>query len=448
MKHKSPVVLLTVVLLSVAVEALGQGVVSAPSPGSPPSPGLFGGIQPDANAKKRADVKVSLVHGYDEDVPQVLIPTLDPSSLQSGGFSTSFMSDFSFASRSNRVDVGVNAGTVVRYYAEAHDTRLLGHNAGVGVSWRLPKRTTLLANQSAAYTPTYLFGLFPAPGNIEPGDPGITAPDFALSEFQSYTHSTTVTMKHEVTRRASLTGTGEYHYIDRLRERAVWQDVSDYALRGGYDQNVTRNTGFNAQVRYRSGQYGYTAVGTMTEAGIDVGMRHTHVLSATRSTSYRFNVGMSGADLPESATGVSGFQRRYFFVGDLSFDTQFGRTWQARAFARRGLEYISDLPEPVFSDGVSVGADGLLSRRVDLSLTAAYASGESLLSPNSLQFDTYTGDVTVRFALTRSLAVFATYLYYYYEFRGRAELLIGMPSGLERNGGRVGITLWVPAFRK
>ena len=90
----------------------------------------------------------------------------------------------------------------------------------------------------------------------------------------------------------------------------------------------------------------------------------------------------------------------------------------------------------------------MLSRRVDLSLTAAYASGESLLSPDSLQFDTYTGDVTIRFALTRSLAIFAEYLYYYYQFRGRAELLIGMPSGLERNGGRVGLTLWVPALRK
>jgi len=441
-RRQSSVVLLTVALLSAAAEALAQGI--AP----PPPQGLFGGIRPDARPTKRADITLSLIQGYDEDVPQALLPTLDPSSLQSGGFSTILATDFSFASRSSRVDVGVNAGSVVRYYAEADETRILGHNAGVGVSMRLPARTTLFANQSAAFTPTYVSGLFPTLSNIEPGDPGITAPDLALSEFESYTHSTTVTMAHHVTPRATLTGIGEYHYIDRLREHALWQDVSDYALRGGYNHNVTQNTGFSTQVRYRSGYYGYAAVGTTTEVGIDVGMDHSRALSATRRTSYRFNVGVSGADLPESVTGVSGFQRQYFFTGDFSFNTRLSRTWEARAYVRRGLEYISDLPEPVFSDGVSAGADGLLSRRVDMSLTAAYASGESLLNPDSLQFDTYTGDVRIRFALTHSLAIFAEYLYYYYQFRGRAELLIGMPSGLERNGARVGLTLWVPALRK
>jgi hypothetical protein len=251
-----------------------------------------------------------------------------------------------------------------------------------------------------------------------------------------------------VTSRATLTGTGEYHYIDRLREHALWQDVSDYALRGRYDHNVTQNTALNAQLRYRSGFFGYVATGLTTEVGIDIGMNHSRAISATRYTSYRFNVGVSGADVPESATGVSGFQRQYFFTGDFSFNTQLSRTWEARAYVRRGLEYISDLPEPVFSDGVSVEAEGLLSRRVDVSLIAAYSTGQSLLDPNSLQFDTYTGDVRIRFALTRSLAIFAKYLYYYYEFRGRAQLLIGMPPGLERNGARVGLTLWVPALRK
>jgi len=441
-RRQSSVVLLAVVLLSAAAEALAQGIVP------PPPQGLFGGIRPDARPTKRADITLSLVQGYDQDVPQVLLPTLDPSSLQNGGFSTILETEFSFASRSSRVDVGVNAGSVVRYYAESDDTRILGHNAGVGVSMRLPSRTTLFANQSAAFTPTYVSGLFPTLSDIEPGDPGITAPDLALSEFESYTHSTTVTMAHHVTARATLTGTGEYHYIDRLREHALWQDVSDYALRGRYDHNVKQNTALNAQVRYRSGYFGYVAIGTTTEAGVDVGMNHSRAISATRYISYGFKVGVSGADLPESMTGVSGFQRQYFFTGDFNFNTKLSRTWEAKAYVRRGVEYISDLPEPVFSDGMSVEAEGLLSRRLDVSLIAAYSTGQSLLNPDSLQFDTYTGDVRFRFALTRSLAIFAEYLYYYYQFRGRAELLIGMPSGLERNGARVGLTLWVPALRK
>jgi len=159
-RRQSSVVLLAVVLLSAAAEALAQGIVP------PPPQGLFGGIRPDARPTKRADITLSLVQGYDQDVPQVLLPTLDPSSLQNGGFSTILETEFSFASRSSRVDVGVNAGSVVRYYAESDDTRILGHNAGVGVSMRLPSRTTLFANQSAAFTPTYVSGLFPTLSDI------------------------------------------------------------------------------------------------------------------------------------------------------------------------------------------------------------------------------------------------------------------------------------------
>ena len=81
-RRQSSVVLLTVALLSAAAEALAQGIVP------PPPQGLFGGIRPDARPTKRADVTLSLVQGYDEDVPQALLPTLDPSSLQSGGFRT------------------------------------------------------------------------------------------------------------------------------------------------------------------------------------------------------------------------------------------------------------------------------------------------------------------------------------------------------------------------
>ena len=123
-------------------------------------------------------------------------------------------------------------------------------------------------------------------------------------------------------------------------------------------------------------------------------------------------------------------------------------SWRRSCRGRGTSRYLADLPVPVFADGVGAAVDGLISRRVDVSASAGYSNGESALSRDSLRFDTYTGNLRVRYALSRTFAMYGEYLYYYYDFRGSAQLLAGIPPGLERNGVRAGLTLWVPALRR
>ena len=93
--------------------------------------------------------------------------------------------------------------------------------------------------------------------------------------------------------------------------------------------------------------------------------------------------------------------------------------------------------------------DGSLTRRTDFRASATYASGESALNRRQgLIFDTYTGNVRLRYALTRSLALYTEYLYYFYDFTGNLQLAPGIPAGLERHGLRAGVTLWMPLLRK
>jgi hypothetical protein len=66
---------------------------------------------------------------------------------------------------------------------------------------------------------------------------------------------------------------------------------------------------------------------------------------------------------------------------------------------------------------------------------------------NSLHFDTYRGSVRVQFALAKSMAIHAEYLYYLYDFLGSVQLPIGASPRLERNGVRVGLRLLIPALR-
>ena len=62
-------------------------------------------------------------------------------------------------------------------------------------------------------------------------------------------------------------------------------------------------------------------------------------------------------------------------------------------------------------------------------------------------FDTYTVSAKVRQELARQLALDVEYLYYFYDF-GLVQLPLGVPSAMERNGVRVGLTVFLTPFRR
>ena len=413
-----------------------------------PPQGIFGGIRPDVRPTKRLDFGLSLVEAYDDDVPQTVQQTIDPSGLQTGGFSTLLNANASYSWRRQRTEIGANVASSVRHYSELEEVRSMGHSAGLGVSTEMPGAVKLFFNQAASYSPTYFYGLLPTDTNLIVGDAHTTSPDFTVSDLESYLYQTTASLQKTFSPRRNLTVGGDYSYTDRLNESDLWRDIASYGVRGMYSERVGRNTALTGELRYRSGEFGYGGDGTTTEVATSIGVDYSHRLSASRRVSLRGNVGVSATDLPEGTTHVVGFQRQYRTIGETTLIYQFGRSWQMRTDVRRGVEYLADLPEPVFSNGLGAGVDGLLSQRVDFSASAGYSSGASILTQNTLEYDTYAGNAKVRYALNRSLALYVQYLYYYYVFRGNTQLLAGIPSGLERNGARAGLTLWLPVLRK
>jgi hypothetical protein len=433
----------------VVILLLAPAAVFAQTPAAPRGPqGLFGGVKPDAGANTRLDFGVSVVQGYDQDIPTALVGTVDPNSLQSGGYTTMLNATANYAWRRNRTEVAANGASAIRHDSELGATRNGGHGAGLGVNTRVGGRTSLYLNQSASYSPTYLYSLFPTGGALVPGDAPPVSTDFNVSSFESYFYETKLSMKHELTPRRRVELGGDYTYTDRLQESDGWSDVDGYGVNAGYTQQVARNTGVSAKVRYHSGTFGYFADGTSTEIGGDFSIDYQRPLSASRRLSLSLGVGVSGTDIPQQVTTEVGFDRQYRGTLDATVGYQFGRSWQARANVRRGVEYNPDLPTPVYAQGAGASVDGLLSRRTDLSASVGYSTGESIFNREGLIFDTYAARLKLRFALSRNLAAYGEYLYYYYDFRGGLQLLPGIPSGLERNGARAGLTLWVPALRR
>src|SRR5262249_32169878 len=117
------------------------------------------------------------------------------------------------------------------------------------------------------------------------------------------------------------------------------------------------------------------------------------------------------------------------------------RTWNARAAYRRGSEYIESLARPVFTDALTVATEGSLSRRTDLSLSAAYSAGDPGLTGVEAPFTTSTGNARYRVTLNSTWAMYTEYFYYYYDFKPSLSLPQGVRPQLTRNSVRVGLTL-------
>ena len=108
--------------------------------------------------------------------------------------------------------------------------------------------------------------------------------------------------------------------------------------------------------------------------------------------------------------------------------------------------YLAALSEPVVTDGGRLRVSGVMSRRVDVAIQARYGVGTSVASSGSGRLRTASGDARVRFALTRSLAVFGEYVYYFYDSGGQRGLGPDLPAEHGQHSVRLGVMLFAQPF--
>ena len=423
---------------------------------------LFGGGNFDPKARQKLDLTLSSTEAYNSDMAEEQRTNLGAGGLEPSGYSTMLAGAADYAWRGRRVRVGATGTATLRYLRPIGDIlsyphKSVSHTAGVGFSARILRRTTVLVNQTATYSPSYLYNLFPRLEETTPGDAPAAAPDYAISGAESQSYGTTVTLTHDFSRRSSAAATTEYQSTNALGGTAGGRELSVYGIRGRVSHRLARHTIATAEYVNRLGVARYNSAattpgtlrGTSAERGVQIGMDYRPQLSATRHVALGARFGASSMMLPESAAGTVLEDRPYSRLsGQVTMDYGFGRTWQTRALYRRGVEYVAGLSEPVSADSFTASVDGLFARRLDFLASVGYSNGESVLNRNSSIFDTYTGDVRLRYALTESFAASIEYLYYFYDSRGSNPLVPGIPPSLERKSVLAGLTLRVPALRR
>jgi hypothetical protein len=449
-----------------AAPALPQSAVATP----PPSGGLFGTTPSHGHGGDRLNVMVDLNEALDSDLPLDVTSHVAPADPQFGGLSSTLTASAEYVRYRRSVQLIAHASTFVRYSGQLNEIAAVSQDLGLEAAFRLPKQSSLHIVQTAAYTPSYLYQLFPTAALPGPAESIPATPDYRINATPSYSSATKMALTLGSERETHVTTTAEYSRTDFLHQTAALPDLTTFAGGVTVARPVSRNSVLFAGYQYRTGTVEFS--GQTKEHRVTIGVEYVRPLSATRRAVFRFDLAPATLEGPlydlnavGTTTGSSAAQgsapalatapassvveeRVYHLEGEAGVDYAFRRNWQVRGNYRRGVEYLAGLIEPVFADTLRLELTGLITRRVDVSASAGYSTGASGIYHNTQNMNTSADRIRIRYALKRSFAFYSDYLYYYYDLRGQARIAPALPSVFKQQGIRIGFMLFVEPLRR
>ena len=430
---------------------LGMPVPASAQLGQRSFQGLFSGTGHDPDVRHSLEFGATVTEAYDDDAPGEFVG--NPTDFLVSGYSTVVDVNGRYKWRNNRFEFAANGTSVLRYYNAFDNFRSSTHVGAVGFSAKLSGSSEVFANQSIAYSPSHLYSLFPVDPLIDPGDAPPAGEDFRVVDSVSTTYNTDLRFAQKLSPRNELAFSANANYTDFQDDQptpgqVAYDDLRSYVLRGDFTRSFNRRLAMVAGYFYRQGDYANSTGEETSEHGVEGGLDYKRPISSTRSAFFGFRLAASTLD--GQVLTPTGFQAntQSLFSGSVNAGYQFGRSWGMNANFRRGVDFVPGFAQPVVSDGLSVGLSGTFTDRMELTTSFGYSNGDSALLEERFPFDTYTGQAMVRYGLTKTIAATFEYIYYYYRFGDNTPLPVGVPQGLERNGIRAGLSVWVPAFRK
>ena len=177
---------------------------------------------------------------------------------------------------------------------------------------------------------------------------------------------------------------------------------------------------------------GVTAPATYRGHNIDAGVDYARTLDFSPTTTFSFQ---TGSVLVDSGN-------RYYFriTGNVDSDKRLFRSWNLAVNYRRGVNFVDGFTGPTFSDSVTGGVGGPLTRRLSFNASVAYARGSIGFGQTGNNFASYRGTARIQRALPAGLAGYVEYFYYHNSFGTSVILVQGVVPRLDRQGVRAGVT--------
>jgi hypothetical protein len=413
----------------------------APAPQQPASPfrALFGPGPTDADRPQSLDIMASALGGYDgNEYSEGTTPSFDPS-LQIGGGFAAVQAQMAYAQHGRHLSFDLSGGGAYRHYSGRSDLNGATPWVSAALGGSLGPRTKFNLSQGVAYSPYYGFGVFPGlTATLSPGELVVGSADYALYRRSSYLFTTGAGLDRTVSQRSSVSVTYMLRYVNF---QGGGQSLKDQSIRAMFFHSTGQNLGFHAGYGYHRGDYGLLSLAGQLIQGhdIDVGIDYNRALDRTKRTTFGLGTG--------STITVTGIQNYYNVLASAFLNRRLGRTWDVRVDYRRGLQFVEGFERPFFTDAVMLRTGGYAGRRLEVNGSAGYTSGGLGFGVFAQGFGTLTATGGVQVGLVQQVALFANYFYYHYLFDQGTVLPLGVPQGLDRNGIRVGVTMWVPLLR-
>lgn len=416
---------------TVAQPMPGQQTPGQPAP-QRPFTGLFRGAP--AIPQDTVSLMVSGYGGYDNDRAQAEGSGEALDRAGNGPYSGVDLDLAYTPVQRGRVSFNARGTTSLRYYTRIEDFSAATQTASGGTSIQLSPRVVLQARGGVAYTPYFDYTALPGMEDPVPGTevpPRI--PDNTLTTRRVLTYDGGVDLTHAPSDRTSFS----FRYAARSTELLdEGQNSYDHLGSVGFSRRLNRRTAMRVAYVFRNGQ---NQVGTADRSvrvnDVEFGIDRDWARSPTRRTTFAFSVGPSV---------VEQFgQRFYRGFGGMSLTHPFGRSWNLRANYRRGVQFIDGTARPFFSDSGTVTLSGLVTRRLDLSMSVGAVLGDLGLEGGATPYDTYSASTRFRYGISRTWALYGESLYNYSTYSDNT----GQP-GLDRLSLRFGITLYVPLLEE
>ena len=392
---------------------------------------LFGGIQ-GSDASQSLSLRWSTYAGHDDVIgePALLATVADDPYQRSGdygGLSGSLA--YSRGSRANRLSVF--GSTNARAYNGTHDMAAPALSTGTSFSMAAGKRTSLRGTLSAAYAPYSQLAPY-----ISAGDE--TTPfsfGSAVASRTSRAYGTDVGVSRQLSSRATLDLVGAWQRTQLEDGLAASESRT---ARVGLTQKLSEGLGVHAGYGYQDARFGLQETPELTTVhNIDVGVDFNRALSFSRRTRVSFGTGSS---IAQTAAGGS----QYFLNGQATLAHQIGRSWSASAAYNRSSHFAQGFRDLLFLDAFSANLGGQLATRVQLSSGLNYSFGTVGLGGAAPSIRSYTGSTRLQIALSRVVALSASYSYYTFDAPVSATTVPGISGQLGRHALMIGLNGWIP----
>jgi hypothetical protein len=338
--------------------------------------------------------------------------------------------------RANRRDsFEISLGSVVPYSAGTRQD-LISYAGAFRFSSQLGRRNLLEIAESATERPldsTGISGYSPGvPGALSDtlmSNAGLTAAremrnDGAITLSRTFSRRSTasVSFTHTSSRSAGLATAGSQVGSVRLKRRLS----PSFVFHAGYG-------------------FGSASVATSESAA---GIRHDIDFGFAFARPLPF----SGRTVLETETGSTllsdGLSNRLRLVVRGSLARDLAPRWSSRIEYSRPMQFVAGFQQPFLSDALGLNLDGQLGRVWFLSIAGRVARGSVGFNTGAPQYDSYTTSVRVRRQIGRAWHVEAESFATRFRFTGSERVGVSLPSRLERQGVRAGLSWSAALFRR